>query len=54
MSRKHLTSSKQIAKSGEDAKAFEVDKLAALLDKKAEKLKKSLIKCKRAAKKRLL
>ena len=53
MSRKHLTSNKPVAKSGEDAKAFEVDKLAALLEKK-EKVKKSLIKWKRAVKKRLL
>ncbi len=34
MSRKHLMSNKLVAKSGEEAKAFEVDKLAALLEKK--------------------
>ena len=41
------------SESGEEAKAFEVDKLAALLEKK-EKAKKSLTKWKRAVKRKLL
>ena len=53
ISRKHLMNNKQAAKSGEDAKAFEVDKLAALLEKK-EKPKKSLEGWKRPVRVRLL
>ena len=53
MSRKHLTSNKPVAKSGEEAKAFEVDKLLLCLRKKRN-LKKSLTKWKRVVKRKLL